>query len=233
MARARRHSGGNGETKQRRGNIVVIASGKGGVGKTTLAVNMGLHLARAGLRTVLVDADFGGANPELFLGTSARASLAELAPSAATPSGPNRQSTGTLDTLLAHATGGLELITAHSGPGSLPAPEGQPRPGRRAVASASSSTARALTDLSAARDFVLVDVGAGLPCELRSAVDAADWLLLVTTPEPAAGAAAYSLLKLLAAHGSPSLPLGLRTGVVVNMAHDPHEAGQVAGRLAQ
>ncbi|MEW6252804.1 MAG: MinD/ParA family protein, partial [Planctomycetota bacterium] len=53
------------------------------------------------------------------------------------------------------------------------------------------------------------------------------------TPEPAAGAAAYALLKLLAAHGSPSLPLGLRTGVVVNMAHDPHEAGQVAGRLAQ
>ena len=49
---------------------IVVASGKGGVGKTSLAVNLGLTLARQGRRTVLLDADFGMANAHILLGAN-------------------------------------------------------------------------------------------------------------------------------------------------------------------
>ena len=49
---------------------IVVASGKGGVGKTSLAVNLGLTLARLGRRTILLDADFGMANAHILLGAN-------------------------------------------------------------------------------------------------------------------------------------------------------------------
>ena len=49
---------------------IAVASGKGGVGKTSLAVNLGLTLARQGRRTVLLDADFGMANAHILLGAN-------------------------------------------------------------------------------------------------------------------------------------------------------------------
>ena len=53
---------------------IVVASGKGGVGKTSLAVNLGLTLARQGRRTVLLDADFGMANAHILIGANPIAS---------------------------------------------------------------------------------------------------------------------------------------------------------------
>ena len=49
---------------------IVVASGKGGVGKTSISVNLGLTLARQGRRTVLLDADFGMANAHILLGAN-------------------------------------------------------------------------------------------------------------------------------------------------------------------
>ena len=49
---------------------IVVASGKGGVGKTSISVNLGLSLARQGRRTVLLDADFGMANAHILLGAN-------------------------------------------------------------------------------------------------------------------------------------------------------------------
>ena len=49
---------------------IVVASGKGGVGKTSLAVNLGLTLARQGRRTILLDADFGMANAHILIGSN-------------------------------------------------------------------------------------------------------------------------------------------------------------------
>ena len=61
-----------------RSRVVAVASGKGGVGKTNLAVNMGLALAKRGLRVVLLDADLGTANVDVVLGLQPRYHLQHL-----------------------------------------------------------------------------------------------------------------------------------------------------------
>lgn len=58
--------------------VLAVASGKGGVGKTSIAVNMGAALARAGHRTLLLDADLGLANVDVMLGLSPRLTLADV-----------------------------------------------------------------------------------------------------------------------------------------------------------
>ena len=59
---------------------IVVASGKGGVGKTSIAVNLGLAIARHGWRTVLLDADFGMANAHILIGANPQKFIMDARP---------------------------------------------------------------------------------------------------------------------------------------------------------
>ena len=154
--------------------IIAVGGGKGGVGKSTIAANLALALARLGQRTTLVDADLGAANLHTMLGLlSPTAGLADFLD----------QRVDTLDSLK------TQLVVP-----TLTLVPGTSRPG-----AANLSKARKLRLLDAiARldaDCVVVDVGAGASYNVVDLFAAADHKLVVMTPQLPSLHNAYSLLK--------------------------------------
>jgi flagellar biosynthesis protein FlhG len=186
-----------------RSRVVAVASGKGGVGKTNLAVNMGLALAKRGLRVALLDADLGTANVDVVLGLQPRYHLHHLI-------------TGQKELADIMMTGpfNLQVIPGASG---LPDLADLPEVQRHTLL-------RALLSLDGQVDLLLVDTSAGVGRSVVQFILAAGELLLVTTPEPTAITDAYALIKVLAAYQSP-----VSTKLVVNNVRDFGE-GELTGR---
>lgn len=186
-----------------RSRVVAVASGKGGVGKTNIAVNLGLALARRGLRVALLDADLGTANVDIVLGLQPRYHLHHVV-------------TGqkTLAEIIVAGPSGLLVIPGASGlPDLADLPEAQ-----REV------LLRALLILEGQIDLLLIDTCAGVGRSVVQFILAAGELLLVTNPEPTALTDAYALLKVLAGYQSPVL-----ARLVINNARNGAE-GEMTGR---
>ncbi len=203
---------------QRRIPVIAIASGKGGVGKTTTSVNLSIALARQNRRACLLDADLGLANADVLCGLMPKARLESAIDSEETPS---------LEDLAIDAPGGFRLI-----PGSV----GIGRVGELDQRERSTLLSR-LEDLQAGNDVVLIDTSAGLGDSVTTFVQAADLGLIVVTPEPTSVADAYALIKVLIMgtdtpgetnknHTPPKLAL------IVNQASNEKEANQVYNRMA-
>lgn len=193
------------EGKPKRGELVVITSGKGGVGKTNLALNLGIQLARQGAQTVLLDADFGHADADILLNIAPQADVADL-----------------LDTkrpvtdALTEGPEGLRILCGISGL----------RHDLETCASDPALYVPALRRLRWVCDVLLVDCGAGGSGATASFALVCDRLILVTTPEPTAITDSYATLKRLC-HGG----FCARAAVVVNMAQAQAEAADTARRL--
>ncbi|MBX5436065.1 MAG: MinD/ParA family protein [Alicyclobacillaceae bacterium] len=188
------------------GRVIVFASGKGGVGKSSLCVNFALALGRLGRRPVVIDADMGFANVEVLLGVR-----------------PSRTVSAILDgfdiwEVLQDTAVGLPFLSGGSGLFDIHDLN-------------ASEIDRMLTEVRKLRlryDTVLIDSGAGLSANLARVIGAADDFILVTTPEPTAIADAYALLKLLVGLGD--LP---PTKVIVNRAASLVEGRIAADKLCQ
>lgn len=159
--------------------IVSLASGKGGVGKTTLATNLGIVAARQGLRVVVADLDFGGADAHLLLG--------------------ERRPGGTLEDFMERRVATLEEIaTPCSAAAGLRLVAGP----RSTLKSANPNygtkqrIARQLRRMAA--DIVIIDVGAGSNLNSLDFFLMGDDRLLVSTEEPTAVMDAYNFVKLAA-----------------------------------
>jgi len=188
-----------------RGEVVVVASGKGGVGKTNLALNLAIQLSRHGTRTILLDADFGHANVDILLKLAPHADLLGLL-DAGRP----------VQELLTDGPEGLRILCGISGL----------RHERRICESDPALYVAALRRLQGACDMLVVDCGAGTRGAAASFALACDLLILVTTPELPAVADSYAMLKLLYQRGFCA-----RAAVVVNMTQRPAEAVDAARRL--
>ncbi len=144
------------------GYVCTIAGGKGGVGKTTTAINIGAALEENGYDTVVVDADLGMANLGAMLGIEYDSSLHEILAGNATVSEG-----------LTDAQGGVTIIPGEQ---SLEAfAEADPAKLRKVIKT-----------LRNAYDVVLIDTGAGLSHETTVPLGLADGILLVTTPDDVA-----------------------------------------------
>jgi flagellar biosynthesis protein FlhG len=180
--------------------ILAVASGKGGVGKTWLSTMLTFAFGRAGQRALLVDCDLGLANVDVQLGVRPTADVHSVVrgflelDAAVTPvyGGPGRN-------------GGFDLIAGHSGSGALGAIKSED------VA----RVANGLHRLAPHYDKVVLDLAAGVDPHVLRFVRCADMLVLVTTEEPTALTDAYALIKLLRMQGAAIVP-----HVVVNMCEN-------------
>jgi septum site-determining protein MinD len=148
-----------------RGRAIVITSGKGGVGKTTTAANVGVALAARGARVVLVDADVGLRNLDLVLGLENRVRHHLL---------DVLEGKAELDDALVSdkRVGSLRLLAAAQ---------------NREKDDVDTEAMRALVErLRADYDYVLIDSPAGIETGFKNAVVAADEAIVVCTPEVAA-----------------------------------------------
>jgi flagellar biosynthesis protein FlhG len=186
---------------------IAVTSGKGGVGKTSVAIHLAAALAGLRRRVALVDADFALGNIDVRLGLT-----------------PTRHLGAVLD-----GECGIDEITV-AGPLDLdvvPAASGV-----RALAALSPVQWRrfgaALEQLAEDRDFIVIDTATGVADAVMDVVGLADYALVVTTDEPAALVDAYATIKLLT-EADAAKPVG----VLVNAVKDEDAAGRVAQQLTR
>jgi flagellar biosynthesis protein FlhG len=156
--------------------VIAVSSGKGGVGKTSLTLNLGLALIRLGYKVVIIDADLGLANIDVMINATPRYNLADVI------SGEKKVSD-----ILLRGPLDLKIVPGGSGVFELANLDRGKRQG----------LIDQLADLESEGDFILIDTAAGLSRNVISFVGAADDLILVTTPEPTALTDAYGMLKVL------------------------------------
>lgn len=183
--------------------VIAVASGKGGVGKTQIAINLSMALARLGRRVVLFDADLGTANVDVAINLAAPRDLSHVLRGACT-----------LDEACVPIEAGLRVIVGASG---------------LARAADLSDFERyelvsSLATLESGCDVIVIDCGAGISQNVLAFAQAAGELLLVTTPEPTALTDAYALVKVFAR--SPRRP---QIDLIINQGRSV-EDGESAGR---
>ena len=192
-----------------RARVIAIVSGKGGVGKTNVAVNVAIALAAAGRRVLLVDADLGLANVDLVLGQRPHGDLGHVL------SGKLA-----LGDIIQEGPAGIRWIPGAS---HMPALSRIGERRREALL-------ERLTALETQHDYVLIDAPAGIGQGVLHLARQADELVLVTTPEPTALMDAYALLKAAAASGPDAIGC---VRLVVNMIGHRKQADEVHRRIAQ
>ena len=196
--------------------VVAITSGKGGVGKTSLCVNLAIALAQRGLRITVLDADLGLANADVLLGLAATTRL-----DAAIEWTPGSRARP-LETIAIEAPGGFRLVPGASGQARMASLTSTQRAG----------LLRSIADLDRTSDLILVDTGAGLSTGVTNFLEVADLTMVVATPEPTSITDAYAVIKCVGPllRSRPqrfATPLYL----VANQVKDQVEADAVIGRI--
>lgn len=181
-------------------NIITVASGKGGVGKTWFAVTLTNALAELGQRALLFDGDLGLANVDIQLGLVPKRDLG----------GVIAGRFGLADAVTRYDKGGFDILPGRSGSGALAGLDGN----RLA------EVRENLFDLAEGYDQVIADMGAGVDPATRLLTESGGIVLVVTTDEPTAITDAYAFIKVtLAKHPAADIR------VVVNLA-ESKKAGE-------
>lgn len=179
-------------------NIIAVASGKGGVGKTWFSITLSHALARMGKKVLLFDGDLGLANVDVQLGLMPKRDLNDVI----------RGRLGLDKVIQTFEDGGFDIIAGRSGQASLSALPSQ----RLAL------LRDQLIDVSNMYDVVIIDLGAGVDRTVRMMSASAVKTLLVTTDEPTSLTDAYAFIKLGSAAG-----MSKSVDIVVNMAGNTME----------
>lgn len=185
---------------------VAITSGKGGVGKTNIAVNLGLKLADLGKRVLLFDADLGLANVDILFGFVAQHNVADVLDGKLH-----------LRDIMVKTSNGMQVLPATSGFLQLEHPS----------QSELAKLAEQMDELSRDFDVLLLDTGAGLRDTVLFFSSAAEEVLVITTPEPTAITDAYAMIKVLTTDYQVEA-----IKLLINEALDDREARQVFDKLA-
>ena len=164
------------QQRQHTSRVITVTSGKGGVGKSSISVNLAVQLSRLGKRVVILDADFGLANVEVMFGLRPEYNLADLMFSG--------------KTIKEVITIGPENVGFISG-GS----------GIRELTNITGDQVRSLIpmlyELDQLADVIIIDTGAGISENVLELVASSMEIILVATPEPTSITDVYALLKTL------------------------------------
>ncbi len=192
--------------RTRRPRIVTVTSGKGGVGKTNMLVNLGIALRQRGHRVVIIDADLGLANVDIVLGLTPEFTLKHVL-----------DGERALRDVLIDGPGGLRVVPGCNGISRIADLSARKR----------RELMQGFSTLEAEADFLLIDTAAGLGRNVVHFALAADEVVIVTTPEPSAVTDAYAMIKVL--HQERGVP---RADLIINMARTRAEAVAVADKVA-
>ena len=187
--------------------VIAITSGKGGVGKTNLAVNLAIGLQLSGQRVMLIDADIGMANVNLLMGSVTNRSLIELLEDGVE-----------LEDVIEDGVAGVKYI---SGVAGVEAALNLNRAEQKKLH-------KKLGRCSELADVIIIDTGAGLNRNVIEFVLAAEEVLLITTPEPTALADAYAVVKAYATYTDRR-----NIRLVVNRIHEEEECYEVVEKVNQ
>lgn len=190
--------------QRRKKRIIAITSGKGGVGKTNIAVNLALVLCEWGHKVTLLDADLGLANVDIVMGINPPRTLSQVV----------RGECKLTD--IVYSVHGIKVIAGGSGLEELAMlPESEIMYLFQDAAQINS-------------DFFVIDTGAGLSSQVISMALAAEEVLVVTTPEPTSLTDAYALIKVLVRQKRD-----LILYLVVNRVTNNKEAEQITANFCQ
>lgn len=156
--------------------VITVTSGKGGVGKSNIAVNMAIQMQKSGKRVIIVDADFGLANVEVMFGTIPKYNFGDLI-----YHGRNIRDIITVGPM------GIGFISGGSGITGV----------NNLTKDQIDYLISSMKELDQMADVIIIDTGAGISDSVLEFVLASPEIILVTTPEPSSLTDSYSLLKVL------------------------------------
>lgn len=185
--------------------VISITSGKGGVGKTNVTINLALALSRKGLKVVILDVDFGLANIDILFGIVPKYSLLDLI-----------HDEKNIFEVLTDGPDNIKFMSGGSGMEELVHLDRKQL--RKFVGN--------INILDKLFDVILIDTGAGLSTNVMSFVMASDEVILVTTPEPTAITDAYALIKMISRRDRRKT-----IQILVNKAESVREAENVAEKI--
>lgn len=163
--------------KKRRVRVISITSGKGGVGKTNLTINLAYALATMGRKVFILDADLGLANIDILLNISPPFNVEHVL------SGEKD-----INDIIVEGPANIQILPASSGLSEL----------AELSRDEQVKLFRKLGEIDQSMDYLLVDTGAGIASNVLRFNATADEIILVATPEPTSMADAYSVIKILA-----------------------------------
>ena len=185
--------------------IITVTSGKGGVGKTSVALNLAIALAHGGARTLLFDADLGLANVHVLAGLQPRNTIVELL-----------QGSASIDEIVHDGPAGVRVICGGSGISGL----------ADLKMDFVQFLGRELQRMGRHADVVVVDTAAGLTASVLHFIGLADDVVVVATPNLASTLDAYSLIKVARQEQIPG-----RLHLLVNQAADERQAHHVRDKI--
>lgn len=185
--------------------IIAIASGKGGVGKTNVSVNLAVAMANSGKRVMLLDADLGLANVDVILGIHAKHNLADVI-----------NGDCTLEEVIVDGPAGIKIVPAASGVQQM----AQLSPEEHA------GLILAFSELSAKIDILLIDTSAGITDGVVSFARASQEIVMVVCDEPASITDAYAFIKVMnREHGIQ------RFHILANMVHSAQQGRSLYSKM--
>ncbi|WP_051362437.1 MinD/ParA family protein [Solimonas soli] len=185
--------------------VIAVTSGKGGVGKTSVSVNLAVSMAQAGKRVMLLDGDLGLANVDVMLGLQPTYNLSHVIAGQCT-----------LDDTIIEGPSGVMVVPASSGKRNMAELSGAEHIG----------LVRAFSELQRPLDTLIVDTAAGIADSVITFSQASQQVVVVVTSDPQSLTDAYALIKVLNRdHGI------YRVHVLANQVHAPREANEIFENL--
>ncbi|MDR0685783.1 MAG: MinD/ParA family protein [Spirochaetaceae bacterium] len=192
--------------KSQKTRIITVASGKGGVGKTNLSVNMAIAYARIGKKVIVMDADLGLANVNVMLKMIPKWNLYHVI-----------RKQKTMREILLETEYGISIVAGASGFSKIANLNEEQR----------TKFIEELETLSSA-DIIIIDTSAGVSSNVLDFIAVADDVVIITTPEPTAITDAYGIVKIIATE-IENMEMSLK--LVINRVHSVTEAKKVADRM--
>ncbi len=187
--------------------VIAVTSGKGGVGKSNIAVNLGVTLAQGGERVMVMDADMGLANIDVLLGLSPKMNLSHVI-----------NGECSLEDTIIEGPAGIKIIPASSGVASM----------SDLTPAENAGVIRSFSELTVSVDTLIIDTAAGLSDSVVSYTRASREVIIVVCDEPASITDAYAMIKVLNRDYDMQ-----RFHVLANQAHGIQQGRELYTKLAR